>query len=239
MKISHPYSIYPNFKYGKARPSNHQWKGVCLHWSAGHGFAQETANYINRSNSGGWYNLVIDKDITFMCVDPSKKTAGHARPFNEELIGICISQPVVYLPGALRIGQDAYLKQMNRFHSKLISKGYKVQIIEYDDAQYPYVFTLDQNLSDAVAELTEQLCDEFNINKNYLSIEDKEIISHPNVTFNDASIGVMHHHHLTARKFDCVPWLPQLNESFKERNFEIISNEEVDDVDLNEDPENN
>lgn len=225
MKAEHPYTIYPNFRYGRNRTKTHTWKGICIHWSAGHGFAPDTARYINREGSSGWYNFVIDKKVTIMCVDPASKMAGHAKPFNEELIGICIAQPVVYLPGALKIGKAAYLKKMENLYEKLKANNYNVKIIELEDSdRYPYVFTLDQELSDAVAELTEQLCNQFNLDKTYLGIEDKGVISHPDIKFEGDRVSVMHHHHLTDQKFDCEPWLPELNKSFEDRGFSIILN---------------
>jgi hypothetical protein len=220
--MSHPYTKYENFRYGKNRPASHRWSAICVHWSAGHAFAKETADYINREKSGGWYNYVLDKDITIQTVDPLYKTAGHAgSPWNTQTIGICIAQPVVYLPGALKIGKDKYLDHMNKLHKKLKDRGYEVEIKEYESSRYPYVFSLDPSVSHAVADLSRSIAIEHNLPMLAVGTRNKGVIG-ASVTYKDERVGVVNHHHLTSRKFDCEPWMDSLNRSFSDQGFEII-----------------
>jgi hypothetical protein len=218
----HPYTKVQNFKYGRNLPVNHRWQGVVLHWAAGHSFAESTVSYINRDNSSGWYNYVIDKNWTFECVDPKRQRAAHAgSPWNDLTIGVCIAQPVVYLPGATNIGRDRYYQEMVKLHAKLTENGYNVEIIEQPGNQYPFVFTLDQELAYSVSELTEQLCNEHNILKVFSSSPKKKTVS-PGLYIENQRVGVVHHHSLTDRKFDCIPWLPNLTPEFQNRGFQII-----------------
>jgi hypothetical protein len=221
--MSHPYTVFEGFRYGKNRSKDHTWKGVCIHWSAGHAFGKETANYINREKSGGWYNFVMDREITYCCVDPKDKVAGHAgKDWNSKLIGVCIAQPVVYLPGALKIGKDKYFYHMEKLLKKLKDRGYDVSIASYDSAQYPFVFTLDPSLSLAVADLSSWLCSEHDLPMVSVGTQNKQVIG-ASVTYKDERVGVVNHHHLTARKFDCAPWMDSLNSSFASYKFEIKS----------------
>jgi hypothetical protein len=218
----HPYTKVENFRYGSNRAVGHRWQGIVLHWSAGHSFAESTVNYINRPNSGGWYNYVIDKNWTFECVDPKVKRAGHAgSPWNNLTIGVCIAQPVVYLPGATEIGKNRYYQEMVKLHTKLKNNGYNVEIIEQPGNQYPFVFTLDSELAFSVSELTEQLCNEHNIIKVITNSPEKQIVS-PGLKIGTKDVGVVYHHSLTNRKFDCIPWLPNLTPQFENRGFQVI-----------------
>jgi hypothetical protein len=220
--MSHPYSVVPDFQYGKDRGKNHSWLGVVLHWSAGHSFAESTVKYINRPKSGGWYNYVMDKHTTFQTVDPLYKTAGHAgKDWNTKTIGVCIAQPVVYLPGALKIGTTAYMFQMEKLHKKLKDNGYEVDIVNYNSAQYPFVFTLDKELADATSDLTDFLCKQHSIPRVVVGTQNKGVIS-LDMRYKERRIGVCHHHHLTPRKFDCDPWLDQLNPALANRGFTIL-----------------
>lgn len=177
------------FKHGRRSSTPRQWRGILLHWPGGSSGALDTIKYTDREGSGGWYHYVIDERGTYECTDPVHYRGAHAgAPWNDHYIGICIANPIT--PGATA-------------DRRIAARGLSVERIPYNGKE---VYSLDPTIAAAVAELCATLCDQFSI----------PFVFHDSpacdITAPDFR-GIACHHNVSARKWDCIPWLPVLREA--------------------------
>ena len=213
---------HPEFRFRRRAPAPPaKWSRIIVHWAGntgrndpGVGDAGEVVEYIGREGSGGWYHVVIDRDSAHTCIDPAKGRAGHAGPEqNREAIGVCIAQPAY--PGT-RVSDSfpvsRYSARAERTLAALPEAGHGVASTPYASRLYPVVFTLDPQTAANVARVCAELCDAHGIPRVFYATTNAEL--------GDA-IGVVCHHNVTRRKWDCVPWIKDLASAFEAEGFAL------------------
>lgn len=174
------------FKHGRRSDAPRKWKGILLHWPGGSSSALRTAQYTDRDGSRGWYHYVVDEVGTYQCNDPMHYRGAHAgAPWNDHYIGVCIANPI--LPDATA-------------DRRVIARGLDVRRIDHNGRE---VYSLDPTIARAVADLCADLCRQFDIPFVFDDAPDCDI-SEPDFA------GIACHHNVSSRKWDCVPWLPEL-----------------------------
>lgn len=178
------------FKHGRHSHSERVWRGVMLHWPGGSNSALKTAEYTDREGSGGWYHYVVDEVGTYECRDPLYYRGAHAgSPWNDHYIGVCIASPILVGPTADQRIRDRRLE--------VVKKSYNDQT----------VYSLDAVIAAATMALVSSLCDRFGIPFEFHESLTADIDS-PDYR------GILCHHHVNPRKWDCIPWMPELLAAF-------------------------
>jgi len=171
-----------------------------IHWSAGNGNSTALINYLDRmitkyKESGGkdpkikphgWYHYVVDESGTWMLGDPEFNWGAHAGPpWNNHYIGVCIAHPIIASgTGRRAIGNRDLTTSEKKY------KG-------------TTCFELDPKVALATMELVKHLCDFHDIPFD-LNTSVEQNVSSPDYA------GIICHHHVTKRKWDCEPWMDEL-----------------------------
>ena len=181
-----------NKKLTRARTSGKErsWKGVMIHWSAGNGDADKLINYLD-SKTGGWYHYAVDENGTYMLGDPKYNRGAHAgSPWNDHYIGVCIAHPI----------------SDNRFAADAIQKrGLDSKLVPYN--RNTKAWSLDPQVALKTMHLVKHLCLAYNIPFEFHTSKEADILK-PDYS------GIICHHHVTTNKWDCIPWLDELEKAY-------------------------
>lgn len=212
-------TVVPNFRNGRHPARPRQWRGIVLHWTAGNGGAQAAVDFTGRPDSGGWYNFVVEKAASFMCVDPSRHRGAHAgSPWNRSYIGIASAQPIY--PGRGVDGRftlENYRTRLEAICAAWRAKGYDIGLIDYPSRSTPLVLSLDAEHAEQLVRLCSDLCERHGIRRQVFLTPKHSALS------KESPEGVVFHHQISTNgKWDCIPWLPVFRQAFTAAGFTII-----------------
>lgn len=212
--MSLPIIDYPDFRYRRNNAPK-KYDGIIVHWTAGTKRGDAAVKYTGREKSGGWYHQIMDLKGIHQAIDPAVGKAAHAGSnWNNTTIGVSIAQTVY--PGFSAAKDPAkYQRELERHKNLLIKQGYDVELVPYE-GNYPNVISLDQNLADAVAKHVGDLCEQFDIPKIFHTGLSKATVKPGKLR------GVCCHHHVSATKWDCIPWMNELTFAFDQAGFTFL-----------------